>query len=214
MPDKKTRVVIADDHQILLDGLTALLNAQDNVLVAGTYDNGHDLMEAIPLTRPDIAIVDVSMPSPGGAELTRSIREHHPGIAVIALSMHDDNDHIMDMIEAGVSAYVLKNANDRQLLEAIRNVSGGKMFFSPEVSAKIALLVRKQQEQSREMPVLTTREKEIIRLIVKECSNAEIAAKLFISERTVETHRKNMMRKLNTKTIIGLVKYAIDNQLA
>jgi len=213
MAVKKTRIVIADDHHILLDGLTALLRAQEDITVAGTYSDGQLLLDGLPHTRPDIALVDISMPSLGGGELTLRIRQQHPEIAVIALSMHDDTTHILEMMEAGVSAYVLKSANDRQLLEAIRAVREGKMYFSPEVSEKMATLAMQQKQEHRELPRLTARETEILRLIAQECSNAEIAAQLFISERTVETHRKNMIRKTNNRTIVGLLKYAMDNNL-
>jgi DNA-binding NarL/FixJ family response regulator len=129
--------------------------------------------------------------------------------------MYDDATHIMDMIEAGVSGYLLKNVNDKELLDAIRMVSSGKMYFSSEVSEKITSLVIRQQKklEQPEEPRLTDRELEILKLIASEMSNAEIANALFISERTVETHRKNMLRKTNNKTIVGLLKYALEKQL-
>ena len=129
--------------------------------------------------------------------------------------MHDDATHIMEMIEAGATGYLLKNVNDTELLGAIRAVSMGKMYFSQEVSDTItAYAVNKQrkQEQAEEVK-LTDRELEILKLISEEMSNAQIAAALFISERTVETHRKNMLRKTNNKTIVGLLKYALERNL-
>jgi DNA-binding NarL/FixJ family response regulator len=212
MPARKTRIVIADDHHILLDSLVALLRAQEDIEVAGTYNDGHNLLQELEHTHPDIALVDISMPLLDGEELTLRIRKQQPETAVIALSMHDDTTHIMDMVAAGVSGYVLKSANDRQLLEAIRTVALGKHYFSPEVTEKIAATVLTRQRQ-QEIPKLTEREAEILRLIAQECSNAEIARRLFISERTVETHRKNMIRKTNNKSIVGVLKYAMDNNL-
>lgn len=129
--------------------------------------------------------------------------------------MHDDAGHIMEMIEAGVSGYLLKNVNDKELLDAIRLVTEGKMYFSAEVSEKITSMVVRQQKklEQPEEPKLTERELEILKLIAQEFSNAQIADALFISERTVETHRKNMLRKTGTKTVVGLIRYAIDRQL-
>lgn len=211
----KIKIVVADDHHILLDGLRALLQKQKDVEVAALYDNGLDLYNALDTTQPRVALVDISMPGLSGHELTLKIKATHPSINVIALSMYDDAGHIMDMIEAGVSGYLLKNVNDKELLEAIRTVANGKMYFSSEVSEKItALVVRRQQKQEQpEEARLTEREIEVLKLVAEELSNAQIAERLFISERTVETHRKNMLRKTNNKSIVGLLKYAMEKHL-
>ena len=211
----KIRIVVADDHHILLDGLKALLQKQKDLEIAGMYDNGLSLFDDLPKSQPDVALVDINMPGLNGMELTKKIKEFYPGLPVIALSMHDDATHIMEMIEAGATGYLLKNVNDTELLGAIRAVSMGKMYFSQEVSDTItAYAVNKQrkQEQAEEVK-LTDRELEILKLISEEMSNAQIAAALFISERTVETHRKNMLRKTNNKTIVGLLKYALERNL-
>ncbi len=215
MQDKKTRIVLVDDHHILLDGLTALLKSQRSVEVVGVYNAGQALLDGLAETMPDVVIADINMPGMNGHELTLKIKEKHPSIHIIALSMHDDGGHIMEMIEAGVSGYVLKNANDKELVEAIRTVMNGRMYFSPEVSDKITLLVKEQQRRKDEPEEarLTDRETEILKLIAQEYSNAAIADTLYISERTVETHRKNMMRKTNNKTVVGLLKYAMERKL-
>jgi DNA-binding NarL/FixJ family response regulator len=155
------------------------------------------------------------MPGMQGPELTQKIKELNPSIYVITLSMYDDAAHIMEMIEAGVSGYLLKNVNDKELVSAITQVMSGKMYFSSEVSEKLTSLVMHQQRKLDQpaAPKLTERELEILKLIANEHSNAEIADILFISERTVETHRKNMLRKTNNKTIVGLIKYAMEQQL-
>jgi DNA-binding NarL/FixJ family response regulator len=211
----KIRIVVADDHHILLDGLRALLQKQKDVEVVGLYDNGNSLFDELATTKPDVAIVDINMPGMTGDVLTQKINEFYPSVYVIALSMHDDAGHIMEMIEAGVSGYLLKNVNDKELLDAIRLVTEGKMYFSAEVSEKITTMVVRQQKklEQPEEPKLTERELEILKLIAQEYSNAQIADTLFISERTVETHRKNMLRKTNNKTVVGLIKYAIERQL-
>ncbi len=211
----KIRIVVADDHHILLDGLNAMLEKQPDIEVCGLYDNGLTLFDDLKETQPQIALVDINMPGMNGQELTKKIKEFYPHIHVITLSMYDDAIHIMEMIEAGVSGYLLKNVNDKELMDAIRMVNAGKMYFSSEVSEKITALVVQQQRklEQPEEPRLTERELEILKLISQELSNAEIANTLFISERTVETHRKNMLRKTNNKTIVGLLKYALGKQL-
>lgn len=211
----KTKIVIADDHHILLDGLRAMLEKQDNIDVLGVYDNGQALLDELPKKKPDVALVDINMPGMKGPELTQKIKELNPAVYVITLSMYDDAGHIMEMIEAGVSGYLLKNVNDKELVEAITQVMAGKMYFSSEVSEKLTSLVVHQQKKLDEptKPKLTERELEILKLIADEHSNAQIAEMLFISERTVETHRKNMLRKTNNKTIVGLLKYAMEEKL-
>lgn len=211
----KIRIVICDDHHILLDGLKAMLQKQKDIDVAGLYEHGQDLLDNIDDIRPHVAIVDISMPNMNGQELTLKIKEQYPEVHVITLSMFDDAGHIMEMIEAGVSGYLLKNVNDKELCEAIRTVNEGKLYFSSDVSEKITTMAIQQQKklEQPEKPKLTERELEILKLISEEMSNAEIAQALFISERTVETHRKNMLRKTGNKTIVGLMKYAIEQQL-
>jgi DNA-binding NarL/FixJ family response regulator len=211
----KIKIVVADDHHILLDGLKVLLQKQKDLEVVGLYDNGTSLFDELGATKPHVAIVDINMPGMAGDVLTQKIKEFYPSIAVITLSMHDDAGHIMEMIEAGVSGYLLKNVNDKELIEAVRLVSQGKMYFSSEVSEKITSMVVSQQKRldQPEEPKLTERELEILKLVSQEFSNAQIADTLFISERTVETHRKNMLRKTGNKTVVGLIKYAMERHL-
>ncbi|MBS1783078.1 MAG: response regulator transcription factor [Bacteroidetes bacterium] len=211
----KIRIAIADDHHLLLDGLRALMQKQKEIEIVGLYDNGRSLFEALPIIVPQIALVDINMPEMNGEELTRKIKEKYPTVSVIALSMYDDAGHIMEMIEAGVSGYILKNVTDKELLEAVRTVANGRMYFSNEVADKITSIALQQQKRTEgvEELKLTEREMEILKLIAEEMSNAQIAETLFISERTVETHRKNMLRKTNNKTIVGLLKYAFENRI-
>lgn len=211
----KLRVIVADDHHILLDGLNALLQKQKDIEIVGLFNNGKEVYEALPNLNVDVALVDINMPEMNGLELTERVKKEYPSINIIVLSMYDDAGHIMEMIEAGVSGYLLKNVTDKELLEAIRTVATGKLYFSSEVSEKITTLAMQQQRKAEEPdePKLTDRELEILKLISEEYSNSKIAATLFISERTVETHRKNMLRKTNNKTIVGLLKYALERQI-
>jgi DNA-binding NarL/FixJ family response regulator len=209
------RVIAADDHHILLDGLKALLQKQKDIEIVGLFSNGRQVYDALPGLAVDVLLADINMPEMNGLELTRLVKAHYPSISVIVLSMYDDAGHIMELMEAGASGYLLKNITDKELLEAIRTVMQGRLYFSSEVSETITQLAVTQQRRTDqpEMPKLTERELEVLKLIAEEYSNARIADTLFISERTVETHRKNMLRKTNNKTIVGLLKFALEKQI-
>jgi len=212
---KKIKIVLADDHQILLDGLAALFEKQDDITVAGVYDNGLDLYRDLKNTLPDVALIDINMPGLNGLELTVKIKKEFEGIKVITLSMFDDITHIMQLTKAGVSAYLFKNINNKELLEAVYTVSGGEKYYSAETARKLAEFteLRKDNQLDPQSAALTKRELEILKLIALEYTNAHIADSLYISERTVETHRKNMLRKTNHKNMVGLLKFVLDNHL-
>jgi DNA-binding NarL/FixJ family response regulator len=211
----KIKIVLADDHKILIDGLRALLEKQSDIFVAGVYDNGLTLYQELHITRPQIALLDINMPGMNGLELTKKICAEHPETRVITLSMYDDATHIMQLINAGAAAYLFKNVNNNELLEAVYAVANGKMYFSPEITGIIAAheAFENAKNQERKEPSLTKRELELLKLIALEYTNACIADTLFISERTVETHRKNMLRKTNHKNMVGLLKYVMENNL-
>ncbi len=210
---KKHKIAIVDDHQMMLDGLVALLSPNETIEIVGTYTNGNTLFNALSTIHPEIILSDISMPEIDGFELTKKIKSSYPTIHVIALSMSGNISDIHKMLDAGISGYVLKNVGNLELIEAIHKVAAGKMHFSDDVTEEMVKNKHQKTENKKEHVKLTERELEILKLIVLELSNAEIADKLFISERTVETHRKNMIRKFNTKTIVGLIKYAIDKRL-
>ena len=210
---KKHKIVLVDDHQMLIDGLSAILSANDSIEIIKTYTNGNLLLEELETLQPDIILTDISMPEMDGYELTKRIKRSYPEIKIIALSMSGNIADINKMLDVGISGYVLKNVGSRELIEAIHKVAQGKMHFSDDVTEEMVKHKHTKPEKSEEQAKLTERELEILKLIVQELNNAEIADKLFISERTVETHRKNMIRKFNTKTIVGLIKYAMDHKL-
>lgn len=206
------KVHIVDDHQMMLDGLKALLSGEASIKIIGESNNGKIAYDKILLEQPDVLITDISMPEMNGLELTRAVKEKFPQIKIVALSMFGERNTISEMLEAGINGYILKNTGKQELLSAIKKVSEGGMFFSDEVSEE--LMKPAQIENKHDETVsLTPREIEIVRLIEKEYSNALIAETLFISERTVETHRKNIFRKTNTKSVVGLIKYAMEKKL-
>lgn len=210
---KKHKIVLVDDHQMLIDGLSAILSVNDTIEIVKTFTNGNLLLEELETLQPDIVLTDISMPEMDGYELTKRIKRSYPEIKIIALSMSGNIADINKMLDVGISGYVLKNVGNRELIEAIHKVAQGKMHFSDDVTEEMVKHKHTKPEKSEEQAKLTERELEILKLIVQELNNAEIADKLFISERTVETHRKNMIRKFNTKTIVGLIKYAMDHKL-
>lgn len=199
------KVHIVDDHQMMLDGLKALLSGEASIQIIGESNNGKIAFDKILIAQPDVLITDISMPEMNGLELTRAVKEKFPKIKILALSMFGERNTISEMLEAGINGYILKNTGKQELLSAVTKVAEGGMFFSDEVSEE--LMKPAQMENKHDETVsLTPREIEIVRLIEKEYSNAQIAETLFISERTVETHRKNIFRKTNTKSVVGLIK--------
>ncbi|PQJ10765.1 DNA-binding response regulator [Flavipsychrobacter stenotrophus] len=212
---KKTGIVLVDDHHILLDGLSALLKKQKDMEVMGAYTRGSDLLIALNTLQPDVALVDINMPDMNGIALTTQLKELHPEIKVICLSMHDGVEYILEMANAGVWGYLLKNTNDQELLEAIRTVHSGQLYFPEEIADKMSTEALRREQKANEIQEikLTERELEILKLIAQEYSNARIASTLFISERTVETHRKNMLRKTRNSTMLGLLKFAMERGL-
>jgi DNA-binding NarL/FixJ family response regulator len=216
MQDKAIKVLVVDDHQLIIDGLRSILEDEETVLFAGGANSMGEAMEFLENNEVDVVLADISMPEHNGIEVTRNIREKYPNISVLALTMHEDISMISGMIDAGASGYLLKRTNMNEVLEAIQLVASGQKYLGREVQAiMMEDLVHREPGKTahEESARLTSREKEILNLVAKEFSNEEIAKKLFISERTVETHRRNIFTKTSTKSIIGLIKYAIRNGL-
>ncbi len=204
---QKIKVVLVDDHQMLLDGIKALLIFEKEFDIVAELTNGEDVLEILRNNKIDIVITDINMPGMDGLTLTKKIKEEFPSIKILALSMFGEYHTITEMINAGVSGYVLKNTGKQELIFALQRIAAGNLFFSDEITMKLQKGPNKLPDSTN---VLTSREKEILKLITKEFNNEKIAETLFISERTVETHRKNIFRKTNTKSIVGLIKYAFE----
>jgi two-component system nitrate/nitrite response regulator NarL len=203
------RIFIVDDHQMVIDGLSLLINTIPGFEIAGVSNHPEkaiDLLKQIPV---DIVLTDVSMPGMSGVELTRYIRKHHPDIKVLALSMFGDSMIVSEMIDAGVSGFILKNTGTQELEEALKKIAAGGDYFTADITKQLVKAFKDNKEGNH----LTDREIEIIRMIEREFSNKQIAQLLFISERTIETHRKNIFRKTNTQTVVGLLKYAYERKI-
>lgn len=213
---KTLKIFLVDDHQILLDGIKSLLQSNEQFQIIGEATRAKNALEKLEHEVPDILITDIQMPEMSGIELTRLIRTKFPQVKILALSMSGDEGEIIAMIEAGISGYVLKNTGKEELTDALIRISEGDLFYSREVSAKLSNALRRRREIDDELKAinLTPREKEIVKLVVKEYTNKKIAEALFISERTVETHRKNIFRKTGCQSVLGLLKWAQQHGLA
>ncbi|MFM6925407.1 MAG: response regulator [Ferruginibacter sp.] len=212
MKSNKILLGIVDDHQIVIDGLKSLLHGHDQFEVMIECTQPTEMISLIEKNRIDVLMTDVMMPGLNGAELSKLVHQKFPEIKILALSMSGQGDLVNQMIDdADISGYVLKNIGKQELVKALEKISGGGIYFSEEVLQEMTRASEMKKENAEAH--LTAREIEIIQLIEKELSNKQIAEQLFLSERTIETHRKNIFRKTNTSSVIGLVKYAYEHKL-
>jgi DNA-binding NarL/FixJ family response regulator len=211
MSSHKIRLVIVDDHQMLIDGIKSLLKNEPLFEVVGESTSSVKAIELIKELKPDILLTDINMPELDGIELTKRVKPVLPEMKVLVLSMFNDKSMISEMMNAGADGYILKNTGRDELVEALTKLNQGGMFFSNDVASEMMRSIAQQTKPEPQRIInLTEREIEIVKLIAEEFSNAQIAQKLFISERTVETHRKNILRKTGTHNALSLVKYAME----
>jgi two-component system, NarL family, nitrate/nitrite response regulator NarL len=212
MGNKKISLAIVDDHQIVIDGLKSLLLGYDRFEVVLESTHPEKVPGLLQHTDVDILLTDIMMPAMNGAELAKAVRKAFPHIKILALSMSGQGDLVNQMIDdSDIAGYVLKNIGKQELITALERISAGGIYFSEEVLDEMTRASEVKKEVTEVH--LTAREIEIIRLIEKEYSNKMIADTLFLSERTVETHRKNIFRKTKTSSLIGLIKYAYELKL-
>jgi two-component system, NarL family, nitrate/nitrite response regulator NarL len=205
------RIIIADDHLMFIDGIKAILANEQEIKIVANALNGAEVLSLLEREETDIILMDVNMPVMDGIETTKEVRRKYPEVKIIMLTMHNNQEFIYGLIKAGASGYILKNTGKQELMTAIRTVYNGKTFYSEDVKETIMQNISpKPEEQKIEAAHLTAREKEVLKLIAMEYNTNEIAEKLFISINTVETHRKNLLTKLNAKNIAGLVKFALQ----
>jgi DNA-binding NarL/FixJ family response regulator len=206
------RTLIADDHGIVRSGIRLLLERQPDVEVVAEAADGVEAIERALATRPDLCVLDVGMPRMTGLQATREIRAHLPGTQVLILSMHDDERYLFEALKAGAAGYVLKREADQALVGAVRAIERGQPFLT---NAAERTLIRRWMEEGAEGPdePLTAREQQVVKLIAEACTNAQIAATLHVSEKTVESHRANVLRKLGMRDRVQLVRYAIRRGL-
>ncbi len=208
-------ILLVDDHDIVRDGIQMLLEDEVGLNIAAEAENGSEAIKACQNYDIDFVIMDINMPEMNGIEATEKITEEYSDIKVLALTMMDEDQHIRQMIEAGASGYILKSSDKIELVEAITTILDGQHYFSDDASHSVMMdIVRGTTEQQKSDPGnLTAREKEVLALIVKENTNQEIADRLYISTRTVDAHRRNLLQKTGAKNTAGLVTYAIKHNL-
>ena len=209
------RVLLADDHKIIRDGLKTLIDREAGLEVIAEAEDGRQTVRLAQKLRPNVVIMDVTMPDMNGIEATRKIVEEASGVRVIGLSMHTDRRYILGMLEAGASGYLLKDCAFEELAAAIRNVVGGNTYLSPRIAD---VVVKGYLDKAPGLlrgagSGLTAREREVLQLLAEGMAAKEIASHLNVSVKTVETHRRNMMEKLNMRSIAELTKYAVREGL-
>lgn len=212
------RIFLVDDHQLVRDGIKALLTGAENIEIIGEASTGKECFEKIELNPPDILILDISLPDTTGIEITKRVSVEFPTIRILILSMYTNEDFIFNSVKAGARGYLPKNTSREELLSAIRSIHQGEEFFSDSISRiMLKSYVRKAKDEdldsNRQPVLLTSREIEILKLFAEGFINKEISDQLDISIRTVETHKNHIMKKLELKSTVELIKFAIKNRI-
>jgi two-component system response regulator NreC len=213
---KKIRILLADDHNVMRRGLRLLLESQPEFSIVGEASDGRQAVEQAETTTPDVVVLDIAMPNLSGIEAAHRIMSMRPETAIVVLSMHSDEGYVLRALKAGAKGYLLKDSAEGDLIEAIKAVSEGKTFFSPEISKMLVEdYVREIRARGFEdsYELLTPREREILQLLAEGKSNKEIAALLNLSLYTIETHRRNLQDKLNLHSFAELILYAVRKRV-
>lgn len=209
-------LVIADDHEIFRDGLALMLSKQEAVTLIGQAGDGQELVRLVDETRPDMVLTDIKMPRLDGIAAAKSLLQRYPALKIIALSMFEEEDLIVEMLEAGAKGYLLKNADKKEILEAIFTVYDGDIYYCKHTTAHLASLIVKSKFDSHKRssgPLFTDREREIIRLICRQHTAQEIGELLFLSKRTVEGYRTRILEKMDVKNTAGVVIFALKHSI-
>jgi two-component system NarL family response regulator len=209
------RIVLADDHRLLRDGLKALLFDRDDIQVVGEAEDGQQAMELARTLSPDVVVMDLGMRGMNGIEATKRIVEASPGVRVLALSTHADKRYVMNMVEAGASGYVLKSSATEDLVRALHAVASGRSYLGDEITGIVLERCRTPEGAGVSEPyaVLAGREREVLQLLAEGLTSKEIAVRLHLATKTIETHRGNIMKKLRLRTVAQLTKYAVREGL-
>lgn len=210
------RILIVDDHAMFIDGIRSLLRKEKDLLVVAEANSGEEALSILEKTEVDLVVTDISMPGMSGTELAKKIKEKDPELKVLVLTMYNDREIINEILLTEAEGYILKNTGKQELLKAIDRIVNGGTYYSNEVMEIILDNIKRDHVKTPEeekVKELTQRELEILQLICEEYSTADIAEELFISPRTVETHRKHILQKTQAKTIVGLIKFALANKL-
>ena len=215
MSKNPIRVLIADDHALVREGIRRVLDDDPGFDVVAEAADGRQAITRVGETEPDVAILDISMPELSGLEAARRLRDEHPALKILILSMHDESEYVMRAVHAGAAGYLLKDdAGPALLRQAVRAVHAGDSFFSPAVATRLTEALRGGSSGAGDpLGILTSREREVLRLVAGGNSNKQIAFELGISRRTVESRRESLMRKIEIRTVAGLTRFALEHGL-
>ncbi len=211
----KLRIFLADDHMIVREGLKTLINAQPDMEVVGEAENGNEALEGAVDLAPDVVVMDISMPEMNGIEATERLRKECPQIKIVALTIYEDTGYLRQLLKAGASGYVLKRAVVEELVHAIRTCAAGGTYIEPKLAGQVVstYISRGSASGSKSQGELSDRETQVLRLVAWGCSNKEIGAQLNISVKTVETYKVRLMGKLDLKSRVDMVRYALRQGL-
>jgi DNA-binding NarL/FixJ family response regulator len=210
-------ILIADDHTMFVDGIDSILKVEAGMFVVGRSYDGPAVIEFVKSNAVDIVLLDVNLPGMSGIEVCKELHTHHPTVKVLAISMFNEESFVSEILNNGAKGYILKNTGREELLKAIRTVAEGESYFSKDVTETIMKGLMNQRKAASKsnafFPKLSRREKEVLKLIAQEFTTQEIADSLFISLKTVESHRSSLLSKLNARNSVGLVRIAMENNL-
>ena len=209
MDSSPCQIMLVDDHQILIDGLKLMLKDEEDLRVVAEKHSAEDALDFLVKSKVDLILSDYGLEGMNGLQFNEMLKKQYPDIKIIILSMHDEPHIVKEILKSGVDGYLLKNITKEELLTAIHKIMNGETYTSSEITK---LLVQ-NLHQDDQPQLLTARERQIVQLIAKEYTNKRIAEELFISERTVENHRKNIFRKTKTNSLVGLIKFAYANNV-
>ena len=205
-------VLIADDHQLLIDGIKTTLSDEPDLTIVGEAHNGLQVLKFLKSQKADVILMDINMPQMDGLDCTKAVTKEYPDVKIIALSQYAEKRFVKRMVKYGAMGYLLKDSGKEELLEAIRTVHNGERYFCKKLSINFMQDELQVEKTKSLFPKLTSREKEVLKLICEEFSSQEIAERLFISFYTVENHRANLMAKAGAKNTAGLVRWAVENE--
>ena len=214
---EKTKIIIADDHTMFVDGIESILEHEDDLTIVDRSYDGKSVMKKLAEQEIDVLLLDVNLPEMNGIEVCKEALSLYPNLKICAISMFNEESFVTEILNNGAKGYILKNTGREELLRAIRTVAKGDSYFSKEVTETIMKgLINKRKngnKESNDFPKISRREKEVLKLIIEEYTTQEIADELFISLKTVESHRSNLLSKLNARNTAGLVRVTIENNL-
>jgi DNA-binding NarL/FixJ family response regulator len=208
-----TKIAITDDHEMVLKGITSMLVNTSEIEIVGTYINAQETLVNLATNLPDVLLLDINLPDINGIDLSKQLLKKYPELKIIALTNFEDISFVKRMLKNGVHGYLLKNTDKLELVEALKTVLSGEIFLQKDIHKKLLSQTTRQTKNNNLLPKLTRREHDVLTAISEELTTQQISEKLFISPKTVETHRMNIMSKLGAKNSVGIIKIAIEKEL-